>query len=73
MASVVMPQSQDAVVAALHGQMYMVADVGPGGHGVDDFVRDVLRMRGAKTHAEGGGDGGHLLQQLRKVHILKEI
>ena len=63
-------EGQHAGTAALHGQMDVPADVGMGGHGVDDFVADVLGMGGGKAHAQVRCNGGHHLQEPGEVHRL---
>lgn len=58
---------EDAVGAALHRQVDVVADVGLFGNHVKRVVAHVLGVRGGKADAHAGYGAGHAAQQLRKA------
>ena len=59
---------QNAVTAALHGQVQMLADFGLGGNGVDQLMAGILGMAGHKADLIIARHSAQHIQQVGKIH-----
>ena len=64
---------QDAVVAALHGQVHLVRALFALGHGAKELFRRVLRVAAHEADDKVARDGVEPPDEVGKVHVLVEV
>ena len=60
---------QQFIRAALHRQVQVLAQVGLGRNGVDQFMAGILRVAGHKADLVIAGHSAEQIEQISKVHL----